>query len=783
MDKAKLGKAAEAATLLATMTGGAVLSALWTASTGTPGDLCLLPLAQSAAACLTGGLAGNLLKDAYGTLNERFLKRPAEIYALEQNHHVWAAFKTAKIDSVKEILALYKTREFAPKKGSFDAEYVNLLEKYLEEERKRPPSGPIDVQLHADVVRSTAEAAVTAMQAAQTPPHPSAPPAEVDAELHNRYHACAQALRKAAEAAVLSELLEGVDSMRVTPIVHEDHPATFKRLFVGERGWFPRFFGKVIAKLKDPKEQAFRIAHDEAMAARTQQDVFIVRTQVEATIDKLGEISDALAKQSRWLNQFASIPLRRREHRQNENLLRLSFWNPDIPFVGREEQIAEIVEFMNVRDETGACKPFHWWLVTGGGGAGKSRLALEICDRCSLGEISVDGKLWDAAFLDMPKKLDFAIAKMWQPEQPTLVVIDYVLRDAQEIRELIRALHNRPPSDALVNPIRFLLLEREDGFAFKKDFVTYQTTLSEGITGSRYRETSLELSDPDPDMLWRIFKGYVMSGAKDGQCPISEKDFLTQLHRIDPKRRPLSALLLADSTLSGADFGKFANLHELLNNLLQRERSRWPHDGSHTPLVREEVEEPALALANMVHGIRRSHYTRLPADTQNFLSGVKTAPLEHLGLAHDGGQEDVVVGWMEPDLIGEFFSLHVAGKKACFSEARSVQWLPGAAWRADAAQMLDFVRRARQNFADGLPASEIEGGLSACGEPVAGIVESFIALTERKLAENLSEPDASLADAIDKATEHLRPYILSDFAAAEAFGELVILAAAEVELP
>jgi hypothetical protein len=98
-----------------------------------------------------------------------------------------------------------------------------------------------------------------------------------------------------------------------------------------------------------------------------------------------------------------------------------------IPFIGRAADLGACGDFLKNEGL------FRWWLLLGSGGAGKSRLALELCLRMQ------DG--WRTGFL--PHRHGFVGWSSWQPEKPTLLVADYAGERAGDVRDLIVALAGR----------------------------------------------------------------------------------------------------------------------------------------------------------------------------------------------------------------------------------------------------------------------------------------------------------------------------------------------------
>jgi len=113
-----------------------------------------------------------------------------------------------------------------------------------------------------------------------------------------------------------------------------------------------------------------------------------------------------------------------------------------VPFVGREQEMSRLGEFLDDQ------RPFVWWLVAGAGGFGKSRLALELCLRRE--------PAWHTGFL---RDWNGGELAEFQPERPTLLVIDYASARAEELGQVARRLFER--GRQLSAPVRLLLLERD----------------------------------------------------------------------------------------------------------------------------------------------------------------------------------------------------------------------------------------------------------------------------------------------------------------------------------
>ncbi|WP_329261209.1 tetratricopeptide repeat protein [Actinoallomurus sp. NBC_01490] len=118
-----------------------------------------------------------------------------------------------------------------------------------------------------------------------------------------------------------------------------------------------------------------------------------------------------------------------------------------VPFSGRAGELASL------RDWCRSAESFSVALVTGEGGAGKSRLAAELCVRMR----EEDG--WDAHVADQDLVDDEAWARM-DPVWPLLLVFDYAERMIPALTRLAERLANSRHAGP---PVRLLLVARQAG--------------------------------------------------------------------------------------------------------------------------------------------------------------------------------------------------------------------------------------------------------------------------------------------------------------------------------
>ena len=337
-----------------------------------------------------------------------------------------------------------------------------------------------------------------------------------------------------------------------------------------------------------------------------------------------------------------------------------------VPFFGRETELSDLVEFLYAND------PFTWWIVVGGAGEGKSRLALELC--------LSHGMPWRVGF--MPSQTDFKEWHRWQPERPTLLIADYASARPKELGDVVLSLCDRKDLDC---PVRLLLFERDAEGPWWSEFSRAGTD-RHAITAVRY-QTPLALEPLDDDALWRIIDFLVREA---GQPSPDQASTLAGLKAVDPSGRPLFAAFFADALANNReprDWDRTA----LIKDVLQREDEKYWQPARVT-----EKDKNLLALATMTGGMELD---RLPTiETGDLLPNTRElSPDRYRVLSGQPATDELAP--LEPDILGELFVLEHLKPAHRLDQSRA-ETLRRAAWECSPLGMFQFLSRAAMDFPD-----------------------------------------------------------------------------------
>ena len=317
---------------------------------------------------------------------------------------------------------------------------------------------------------------------------------------------------------------------------------------------------------------------------------------------------------------------------------RLTFGARRVPFVGRDDEMAKLNAFLNADADDGNAAPFRWWLALGAGGLGKSRLAFEFCLQAGLH--------WQTGFLtsaDMQFDWD-----NWQPEQPTLIIIDYAGTRPERTGDILRSLARRAATDKLAAPVRVLLLERN------RDDLWWNRMRDAGSEGYAidawcHAEQDLELLPLDDDAAWSIVETILA----ERSTPAPDRtETLARIREIDPALRPLFVTLASES-LAGRQDLRGWDRERLLQDVLERDQQKfWPKDIDTAPYAN------LLCLATMVGGLDVKMLRHPPEGIA--LPAFETFNPQHyraMARAVSEPENGDMLPPLLPDIVGEYFVL------------------------------------------------------------------------------------------------------------------------------
>jgi tetratricopeptide (TPR) repeat protein len=308
----------------------------------------------------------------------------------------------------------------------------------------------------------------------------------------------------------------------------------------------------------------------------------------------------------------------------------LSFASSVIARVGRDNELAELEAFL------GADQPFAWWVWTGPAGAGKSRLAVELC--------RIVSGTWHAGLLresDQSKLADL------QPLRPTLVVVDYAAQRGAWLADAIFRLSRRTHRV----PVRLLVIERAASGPWWDTVQRLNRFEESRIVDATAYALPRELDGLSASEI----RSLVKEVAQQKRATLSStnvEDIADYAAAIDPAGRPLFAVIATLDWLdgNGASAGRDIALRQLLNRMDAQIAQRLA--GSIPPGQARNLR----TLATTVGGISADAYEHLlqclqppPGLLPGLYDNFQAVPFDELA---DG---------VRPDILGE---LHVLDRLA-----------------------------------------------------------------------------------------------------------------------
>ncbi len=356
-----------------------------------------------------------------------------------------------------------------------------------------------------------------------------------------------------------------------------------------------------------------------------------------------------------------------------------------IPVFGREDTLAGLREWANGE------LPIAIRVVVGGGGSGKTRLSLELCDL-----LADDG--WDAGFLTSAELSRFVSQQnlaSWGWSKPTLVVVDYAASQSTQLRTWFAELAHNPGAPG--RPLRLLLLERHadpNGGWWQDAFVSGRTTTYQ-LQGMLDPPMPVPLLPLAPPARRQVFEAMLdQLGGTERMPTEGAEAFDKQLSELSWGGDPLY-LMLAASRAAEAGVGHLLALNrtELVMSVAEAERARQARLGESRQLPKEVLWRMA-ALVTLCGGLS---WEQVADSVPGELQALRLPSAGDPGAIANAVREalpglDGRVAPVLPDAIGEAFLLSVLGTDNAGDE------VVARAWALEGRAVEDTLIRCAQDF-------------------------------------------------------------------------------------
>ncbi len=366
-----------------------------------------------------------------------------------------------------------------------------------------------------------------------------------------------------------------------------------------------------------------------------------------------------------------------------------------VPFVDRPEK-KQIETFLNAPGS-----PLAWCMMTGPGGSGKSRLALEVA-------LKYEDKGWYAGFIDKDW-LKEAPTEAWVPNKPTLIMVDYAAEDPISLGKYIGKIKSQAENFAY--PVRFLFLDRDVEPDWVEKLSAGREGFSEALKKSAFRgwsEPYLRLSHLDKDQIWQIFR-FILKGVLEEE----KEEILTAFRQIDDKGRPLYASLAAYAMAKGEDIRHWVTKvpgnkgNYLCEWVLGHHRSVWKRKGVDPECDEGRLCFHLLLLATLAAKItlpcRGNRFHEVPKDLlpdivpelrQRYRIMSGQGVIENC----QGPETSMTFPPLEPDPLGEYLVLREWGGGYARRQTMLALWQ--TAWKFDPPGAVMFLSRMVMDYPD-----------------------------------------------------------------------------------
>lgn len=392
-----------------------------------------------------------------------------------------------------------------------------------------------------------------------------------------------------------------------------------------------------------------------------------------------GRLRDELsrARYEEWWAEYCRIcrcigasGIRRPMYRRLQgtpDLVTESWYDPRLALRSRTNEMASLRSFLC------SPEPFQWMTVSGPGGIGKSRLALELALQ-SYGE-------WECGLIQASDVARVALFN-WRPLRSTLLLLDDVAAAGEQVGDMLRQAVAACAKMPTIR-VRIIVTVREVSAKFLKE-------LGGGAGSLRsirdYERPGLELTGLAPTALGDIASELL----GDSNCTRVTRQYLVDnIDRIDSTGRPIIAVLVARAVARGVE----------LSGALQADlfESYFAYEEAHTwRTAGVEFEDLALAFYATLNGgiVLRDAYAEEIAQTFPERSNYSEAKVRSI-TGHNSGD---VVAPVSPEIFGSAFVLRCLRNVDDSLQRERLQALIAYTWRVHFRQMTKFSQATGEDF-------------------------------------------------------------------------------------
>ncbi len=311
--------------------------------------------------------------------------------------------------------------------------------------------------------------------------------------------------------------------------------------------------------------------------------------------------------------------------------------------IGRQAETAYLMDFC-----VGDPAKVSWTVISGEGGAGKSKLAFEFCDRIELAG-------WNARRPVSARSRQEDIRKQIDRIScDTVVCLDYVKFELDAVMSLIKAAINRKTRFR----IRFILIERE------AESIINSLSFSSEIASRHYRcgtgDGDLRLSPLCDKEIRLLIDDYTRHVSDLPGVPETDKDKICKvLSTIDPDHtRPLFVLFVTEAWLDGKLDEQKWNKEAFVKYIAMKEIERIYESVNSLPAPHGELYHAALRfLVAYTTFINRAAPDELVEIAQDVFR-LQAFEAERLMSGYFRLGRESLAG-IEPDLIGEYACIEI----------------------------------------------------------------------------------------------------------------------------